>query len=240
MRNDFCSGYLMHSAKGTSWKKKGAKYISRIWKNGRWVYQYKITGKGYLKDAQEASEKRNLYSKLSAQKAKDYKNKQKAVKDTEKRISIYKENNPNKNNAKQGYNDTLMYYRNEQNFNKNPNKATATAYVNSAVNKARNQDRAERNVKYYENTMTNETNKLRKQKEQAQSAGISYASTKNLEKVYRDTEAKNKSLYDESLAGKIESGKKTISKLIDSLKPQTTITTSSNLYPTGTKKVVKK
>lgn len=51
MRNDFCSNYLEHSAKGTSWKKKGAKYISRVWKNGRWVYEYKISGKGYLKTA---------------------------------------------------------------------------------------------------------------------------------------------------------------------------------------------
>jgi len=51
MRNDFCSNYLEHSAKGTSWRKKGAKYLSRVWKNGRWVYEYKITGKGYLKDS---------------------------------------------------------------------------------------------------------------------------------------------------------------------------------------------
>lgn len=47
MRNDFESNYLEHSAKGTSWTKKGAKYISRIKKNGKWVYQYKITGRGY-------------------------------------------------------------------------------------------------------------------------------------------------------------------------------------------------
>lgn len=52
MRNDFCSNYLEHSAKGTSWRKKGAKYLSRVWKNGRWVYEYRITGKGYKRDAQ--------------------------------------------------------------------------------------------------------------------------------------------------------------------------------------------
>ena len=57
MRNDFCSNYLEHSAKGTSWKKKGAKYISRVWKNGKWVYQYKITGKGYKSDAEEEKRK---------------------------------------------------------------------------------------------------------------------------------------------------------------------------------------
>ena len=53
MRNDFESNYLEHSAKGTSWTKKGAKYISRIKKNGKWVYQYKITGKGYKKAAEQ-------------------------------------------------------------------------------------------------------------------------------------------------------------------------------------------
>lgn len=32
--------YLSHSASGSSWQKKGAKYISRVRKNGKWVYQY--------------------------------------------------------------------------------------------------------------------------------------------------------------------------------------------------------
>jgi transketolase len=31
---------LSHSAKGTSWQKKGASYISRVKKNGKWVYTY--------------------------------------------------------------------------------------------------------------------------------------------------------------------------------------------------------
>lgn len=34
--------YLEHSKKGTSWSKPGAKYISRVKKNGKWVYTYKI------------------------------------------------------------------------------------------------------------------------------------------------------------------------------------------------------
>ena len=34
--------YLVHSKKGTSWSKAGAKYISRIKKNGKWVYTYKL------------------------------------------------------------------------------------------------------------------------------------------------------------------------------------------------------
>lgn len=31
---------LKHSAKGSTWQKKGASYISRVKKNGKWVYTY--------------------------------------------------------------------------------------------------------------------------------------------------------------------------------------------------------
>ena len=41
MRNDFCSNYLEHSAAGTTWSKKGHKYVTRFKKNGKWVYLYK-------------------------------------------------------------------------------------------------------------------------------------------------------------------------------------------------------
>lgn len=79
MRNDFETGYLEHSAKGTTWRKKAAKYLSRVWKNGRWVYRYKITGKGYKWDAEANKNKSNArkmsgdyrgaerYGRLSAQ-----------------------------------------------------------------------------------------------------------------------------------------------------------------------------
>lgn len=43
--------YLIHSKKGTSWQKAGAKYISRVKKNGKWVYTYKVR-----KRAQEAAD----------------------------------------------------------------------------------------------------------------------------------------------------------------------------------------
>lgn len=39
MRNDFCSNYLQHSAKGTSWSKKDHKYIKKDGKK----YYYKET-----------------------------------------------------------------------------------------------------------------------------------------------------------------------------------------------------
>lgn len=45
---------LSHGVFGQA-AKKAHKYISRTWKKGKWVYQYKITGKGYKKDA-EASQ----------------------------------------------------------------------------------------------------------------------------------------------------------------------------------------
>ena len=41
MRHDFETGYLEHSAKGSTWK-KGTKYIKKIKKNGKWVYVYSI------------------------------------------------------------------------------------------------------------------------------------------------------------------------------------------------------
>lgn len=62
MRNDFETNYLEHSAKGTTWTKKGAKYLKRVWKNGKWVYQYKITGKGYLNDASDARRNSQYYT----------------------------------------------------------------------------------------------------------------------------------------------------------------------------------
>lgn len=65
MRNDFESGYLEHSAKGTSWRKKGAKYLSRVWKNGKWVYEYKITGKGYKRDAETYEKAGDRFGKIS-------------------------------------------------------------------------------------------------------------------------------------------------------------------------------
>lgn len=47
--------YLAHGRFGSFRKKH--KYIDRIWKNGRWVYRYKITGKGYKDAAMEAHRK---------------------------------------------------------------------------------------------------------------------------------------------------------------------------------------
>lgn len=217
MRNDFETGYLEHSAKGTSWKKKGAKYLSRVWKNGRWVYEYKITGKGYLRDAQEAAAKRKLYNKLAADKANNLKSKQQAVKNTQRKISILKTNNPNKRNFEQGYHDELMKQRNKQRYEANPSKKTAEAYVNATINQASNRNRAERNEKYYERTVSRENARLTRQTGNVKTAEKEYTSAKNLAQKYTNEELANKSLYDKSLAGKIESGKKTISKLLDSL-----------------------
>ncbi len=43
MRNDFETGYLEHSAKGTTWEKTEHKYIERKrGKDGKWIYRYTI------------------------------------------------------------------------------------------------------------------------------------------------------------------------------------------------------
>ncbi len=43
MRNDFCSNYLEHSAKGTTWEKTEHKYIERKrGEDGKWIYRYTI------------------------------------------------------------------------------------------------------------------------------------------------------------------------------------------------------
>lgn len=148
MRNDFESGYLEHSAKGTTWKKKAAKYLSRVWKNGRWVYEYKITGKGYLKDS-------NSYRQRAYRAARAG---EKAIKDK----------------------------------NKNLQKA------------------AEKQYSYY---------------------------------VDKDFEAAD-NWEKKSIGGKVYRatirGEEIISKLLDSLKPQTTVRITSNLMPANTEKVYKK
>ena len=240
MRNDFCSNYLEHSAKGTSWRKKGAKYLSRVWKNGRWVYEYKITGKGYLRDAQEAAANRKLYNKLAADKAKNLKSKQQAVKNTQKKISILKANNPNKGNFKQGYHDELMRARNEQRYKSNPTKATAAAYIDATINQGINRDRAERNEKYYDRTLTRENARLTRQTGNVKTAEKEYTAAKNLAEKYANEEVANKSLYDKSLAGKIDAGVKAIKDILSNFKTTETVTITSNLYPAGTKKVIKK
>ena len=157
MRNDFESNYLEHSAKGTTWSKKGAKYLKRVWKNGKWVYEYKITGKGYKRDAEEAIRK----SKDRSDFAKDVKRES---------ASLY------------GSNKTYSGAK------------TMDRVYNNSVKKAESYGR------------------------KAAQAEADYSM--------------------KSLAGKIESGKKTISNILDSLKPQTTITVET--YGSGNLRTVNK
>lgn len=42
---------LTHSAKGSTWQKKGAAYISRVKKNGKWVYTYATNKAGQASKA---------------------------------------------------------------------------------------------------------------------------------------------------------------------------------------------
>ena len=161
MRNDFCTGYLEHSAKGSTWKKKGAKYISRVWKNGKWVYQYKITGKGYKSDAEEEKRK----SKDRSDFAKDAKRESDNIYGSDK--------------TSWGAKTMARVYNN------------STKKAESYGSKA-----AEAESNYY---------------------------TKSLAGITEKT---------------IESGKKTISNLLDSLKPTTTVTVETS--GSGNLKTVKK
>lgn len=148
MRNDFKTGYLEHSAKGTTWRKEAAKYLSRVWKNGKWVYTYK----DFQKDIGITARKKYKY----------------------------------------------------------------------------NQDRANVNAK------------ASQKPEYAKYKSAFYERAKG----HRRTEKEAEREYASTPLGKLEStikkGQNTIAKLLDSLKPQTTITVSSNLMPAGTKKVIKK
>lgn len=69
--------YLEHSKKGTSWAKKGAKYISRIKKNGKWVYTYKLrkNKEAVEKAATKFKEDREMNQRIEEQKARDKKTK---------------------------------------------------------------------------------------------------------------------------------------------------------------------
>ena len=66
--------FLVHSAKGTSWEKKDHKWVKKVQSIGgkiRYIYDYNITGEGYLDDRQkelrdaqkELSEARDLVRK---------------------------------------------------------------------------------------------------------------------------------------------------------------------------------
>lgn len=54
---------LMHYAKGQT--KKGAKYLRRLFKKGKWIYEYPITGKGYKKQQRRYGIYEKMYNDLS-------------------------------------------------------------------------------------------------------------------------------------------------------------------------------
>lgn len=70
--------YLVHSKKGTSWTKAGAKYISRIKKNGKWVYTYKLrkNKEAVEKAATKFKEDREMNKRIEEQKVRDKKTKE--------------------------------------------------------------------------------------------------------------------------------------------------------------------
>lgn len=54
-------GYLIHSAKGSTWSKGDHKYISKKKVNGKWVYYYKLTDK---KEQEQLAKNREYQAKI--------------------------------------------------------------------------------------------------------------------------------------------------------------------------------
>ncbi len=205
MRNDFESGYLEHSAKGTTWRKKAAKYLSRVWKNGRWVYLYKITGKGYKNKAEEEELRRKTAERRRNSSTEGYKWNKAQQKEYAKSAKELK-STYNLNVRKGNMNETVNRIGDSASMHKYLSKEYEKAANSRAVNARRYADEEQ----HYKTARDN---------------AIKDYETKSLAGVAEST---------------IKKGQNTIAKLLDSLKPQTTITTTSNLYPAGTKKVIKK
>jgi len=93
MRNDF----IAHSAKGTTWRKKGAKYIERVWKNGKWRYYYK---KAKTVAKQVVNRFQKAYDKLKSIKLKDIK----VSKESQDKIDSVLENHGSESLSKFDYN----------------------------------------------------------------------------------------------------------------------------------------
>lgn len=205
MRNDFETGYLEHSAKGTTWRKKAAKYLSRVWKNGRWVYEYKITGKGY---------------------------KDKAKKEEERRATAERRRNFHTNGYKWNKAQAKEYANSSRELNSTYNLNVRKGNTNKTVD----QIGASASLHRYL------SNEYEKSASRSASDARRYADEERHYKTARDNAINDYAT--KSLAGVAEStikkGQNTIAKLLDSLKPQTTVRITSNLMPSNTEKVYKK
>lgn len=181
MRNDFCSNYLEHSAKGTTWKKRDTKYIHRVWKNGKWVYYYKPTAEAtgsYGAKMKSQSRGRDAIVGMLHKK-------------------WYGANRKNDYDTHKAYKDAERYGR------RYAQQQIKDIQSEKYSKQAESEYRKARPISYYSGKIEE------------------YIKSGKIEKA-------------------VESGKQTISKILDSLKPQETITITSNLYPAGTKKVIKK
>lgn len=197
MRNDFCSNYLEHSAKGSTWK-KGTKYIKKIKKNGKWVYVYSIdderfTGKaikGHTVQTQTAAGKQYL-SKEATKSYHDMKAKEKTIR------------------GAAAVSDSSGRWLSNKEKNQAANRYAAAA--NSFAREAQRYGEAATRQKI-------------EAKKKAESNPVNKAALMTSTIVDKAAEA----------------GKKIISNLLSRFKTTETVTITSNLYPAGTKKVIKK
>lgn len=236
MRNDFCSNYLEHSAAGTTWRKKAAKYLSRVWKNGRWVYEYKITGKGYKRDAEIASKHKNSFKDRANMLKNKYKDQKKQVSKEKKRLQIYKEANPNRHATEQGYYDELKYQAAKQTYEKDKTnwkngvnyfRRDAVKKVNQAAIESANTRKADR--------IERQENKIKQVNTSASKTYDSYKQEKKNEQYFADKEKEANEGYEKSLAGQIEKGMKAIQNLIVSETKETVTDTFTGKTRTPSK-----
>lgn len=220
MRNDFETGYFEHSALGTTWKKKAAKYISRVWKNGRWVYEYKITGQGYKRDAEIASKHKNSFKdKANALKNK-YRGQKKQESKEKKRLQIYKEANPNRHAAEQGYYDEMKYQAAKQTYNKDKSWKNGINYLYRDAVKQVNQAKIENANARKEERIAKQENKIKQVNANASKTYNSYTKEKQNEQYFANKEKEANEGYEKSLAGQIAKGQKAIHSLLVSEKKE--------------------
>lgn len=199
--------YLEHSRFGSFRKKH--KYIDRIWKNGRWVYRYKITGKGYKDDASKYGLD-SAYSEVNAKSAHNNKVKRAA--------SAY----VNAVNADRNYQNAANATANAVNARNHANGISGTSDKAKADKKYWNDaaDQHENNAKYFTSIENNYASKMRADKRAAEHeshmedvwSGRAERSAKKAEKSMDD-------YYNKSLAGTVEKIKKKLKHddILDSL-----------------------
>lgn len=203
MRNDFCSNYLEHSAKGTTWKDH--RYISKKLVNGKWVYFYNLNSKaGKGEDGWEINDLTGKHGGLRYRLAysKATRDKKSAMAGREAKADIRVLTGKDHYGEQKGggrYFDKDLYGKDKgTNINKNYREAEYQG---------------------------------RKGAEEAAA---------RLREANKNNDAEREYKQDKPVAYYVDKGVQAIKNLLSNFKTTETVTITSNLYPAGTKKVIKK